>query len=236
MSDETVNPAKTPETTEAADNVETVESAAETTEAPVAAAEAAEATEPVAESVETVTNATESTAESADTAVESTENVAESTDSSAESTEAAPAATEEAAESVAETPAAVEAAAPSVEEAPQAAAKPSRTKAAKEAPAPAPAPSGPDIIDFGDKKPDVRGRRKLRVGKVVSNKMEKTVVVAVETRVRHPLYGKFMRRTARFKAHDEQSCGEGDTVEIMETRPLSKDKRWRVVKIVEKAK
>lgn len=81
-----------------------------------------------------------------------------------------------------------------------------------------------------------RGRRKIRIGKVVSNKMQKTVVVAVESRVRHPLYGKFMRRTTKFKAHDEQSCGEGDTVEIMETRPLSKDKNWRVVRIVEKAK
>ncbi|MCS6777796.1 MAG: 30S ribosomal protein S17 [Chloroherpetonaceae bacterium] len=77
----------------------------------------------------------------------------------------------------------------------------------------------------------------MRIGKVVSNKMQKTVVVVVETRVRHPLYGKFMRRTTRFKAHDEQNlCGEGDTVEIMETRPLSKEKRWRVVRIVEKAK
>ena len=81
-----------------------------------------------------------------------------------------------------------------------------------------------------------RGRRKVRVGKVVSNKMQLTVVVAVESRVRHPLYGKFMRRTTRFKAHDEKNCGEGDTVEIMETRPLSKDKNWRVVRIVEKAK
>lgn len=125
----------------------------------------------------------------------------------------------------------VEAAAPAAE-APKAAKAPAAPVA--EAPA---APAGPDIIDFGDKKDDVRGRRKVRVGRVVSNKMQKTVVVAVETRVRHPLYGKFMRRTAKFKAHDEQSvCGEGDTVEIMETRPLSKDKRWRVVRIVEKAK
>jgi small subunit ribosomal protein S17 len=82
-----------------------------------------------------------------------------------------------------------------------------------------------------------RGRRKVRQGKVVSSKMDKTVVVAVETRVRHPLYGKFMRRTHKFKAHDEQNtCGDGDTVEIMETRPLSKEKRWRVVRIVEKAR
>ena len=108
-------------------------------------------------------------------------------------------------------------------------------------PAPAPvapaAPAGVDKVDFGAKKDAVRGRRKVRTGRVVSSKMEKTVVVAVESRVRHPLYGKFMRRTTKFKAHDEQNtCGEGDTVEIMETRPLSKDKRWRVVKIVEKAK
>ena len=93
-----------------------------------------------------------------------------------------------------------------------------------------------DVLNFGDKPEPVRGRRKMRVGRVVSNKMDKTVVVAVETRVRHPLYGKFMRRTAKFKAHDEQNCGEGDTVEIMETRPLSKEKRWRVVRIVERAK
>ena len=94
-----------------------------------------------------------------------------------------------------------------------------------------------NIIRFdGEGLSKERGRRKLRVGKVVSNKMQKTVVVVVESRVRHPLYGKFMRRTTRFKAHDEQNCGEGDTVEIMETRPLSKDKNWRVVRIVEKAK
>lgn len=82
-----------------------------------------------------------------------------------------------------------------------------------------------------------RGRRKLRQGRVVSAKMEKTVVVLIESRVRHPLYGKFMKRSKKFKAHDENSaCGEGDTVEIMETRPLSKDKNWRVVRVVEKAK
>ena len=104
------------------------------------------------------------------------------------------------------------------------------------APAAPEAPAGPDVLNFGDKPEPTRGRRKVRVGRVVSNKMDKTVVVAVETRVRHPLYGKFMRRTAKFKAHDEQNCGEGDTVEIMETRPLSKEKRWRVVRIVERAK
>ena len=67
--------------------------------------------------------------------------------------------------------------------------------------------------------------------------MEKTIIVVIESRVRHPLYGKFMKRSKRFKAHDEEStCGEGDTVEIMETRPLSKDKRWRLVRVIEKAK
>jgi small subunit ribosomal protein S17 len=82
-----------------------------------------------------------------------------------------------------------------------------------------------------------RGRRKVRVGRVVSDKMQQTVVVAVETMVRHPLYGKTLRRTTRFKAHDpENACSMGDVVEIMETRPLSKEKRWRVVRILEKAK
>ena len=140
---------------------------------------------------------------------------------------------------------------PSVEEAPAAPVAEAPVPVAEEAPAapvaaPAPvapvapaapaAPAGPDILNFGDKPDPTRGRRKVRIGQVVSNKMDKTVVVAVETRVRHPLYGKFMRRTAKFKAHDEQNCGEGDTVEIMETRPLSKEKRWRVVRIVERAK
>ncbi len=75
------------------------------------------------------------------------------------------------------------------------------------------------------------------MGRVVSDRMDKTVVVAVETLVRHPLYGKIMRRTTKFKAHDEEnSAGQGDVVEIMETRPLSHEKRWRVSKIVEKAK
>lgn len=82
-----------------------------------------------------------------------------------------------------------------------------------------------------------RGIRKTRVGVVVSDKMDKTVVVEIRTRVKHPLYGKIMNRTEKFKAHDEEnSCGVGDTVRIMETRPLSKDKRWRLVEIVEKAK
>ena len=116
-------------------------------------------------------------------------------------------------------------------------------KAAKAPPAPAPEPTVParpdsEIIDFGTTaKPKEQGRRKVRVGRVVSSKMEKTIVVAVESRKRHPLYGKFMKHTAKFKAHDEQNtCGEGDTVEIMETRPLSKEKRWRLVRILEKAK
>ena len=79
--------------------------------------------------------------------------------------------------------------------------------------------------------------RKVRVGKVVSDKMDKTVVVIVEDRGAHPLYGKIVKRTYRLKAHDEMNeCGIGDRVKVMETRPLSKDKRWRVVEIVEKAK
>ena len=82
-----------------------------------------------------------------------------------------------------------------------------------------------------------RGYRKTRVGVVVSDKMDKTAVVAIKTKVRHPLYGKMVNRTTKFKAHDEENrCGIGDTVMIMETRPLSKDKRWRVVDIIEKAK
>jgi small subunit ribosomal protein S17 len=82
-----------------------------------------------------------------------------------------------------------------------------------------------------------RGRRKVREGLVVSDKMDKTVVVAVEDRVKHPLYGKVMRRNTKLKAHDEQnSCGIGDRVLLMETRPLSASKRWRVVEILEKAK
>ena len=82
-----------------------------------------------------------------------------------------------------------------------------------------------------------RNLRKTRVGTVVSDKMDKTVVVAIEDSVRHPLYKKIIKRTVKFKAHDElNACGVGDTVEIMETRPLSKDKNWRVTKIIEKAK
>ncbi len=82
-----------------------------------------------------------------------------------------------------------------------------------------------------------RNLRKTRVGKVVSNKMDKTVVVAIEDNVKHPLYKKIIKNTIRLKAHDEDnSCGIGDRVLIMETRPISKDKRWRVAQIVEKAK
>jgi len=82
-----------------------------------------------------------------------------------------------------------------------------------------------------------RGIRKTRVGVVVSDKMDKTIVVAIRTRVMHPLYGKIMNRSEKLKAHDEENvCGIGDTVRVMETRPLSKDKRWRLVEIVEKAK
>ena len=82
-----------------------------------------------------------------------------------------------------------------------------------------------------------RNLRKTRTGKVVSDKMDKTVVVAVVDNVRHPLYKKIVKHTGKFKAHDEENaCGIGDTVMIMETRPISKDKRWRVVEIIEKAK
>ena len=82
-----------------------------------------------------------------------------------------------------------------------------------------------------------RNLRKTRVGVVVSDKMDKTIVVAIEDSVQHPLYKKTMKRTYKLKAHDENNeCGIGDTVEVMETRPLSKDKRWRLVRIIEKAK
>ena len=82
-----------------------------------------------------------------------------------------------------------------------------------------------------------RGRRKVRIGRVVSNKMDKTIVVAVEDFVRHELYNKPVKRTKKFKAHDENNeCRIGDRVKIMETRPLSKDKRFRLVEVVEKVK
>ena len=84
---------------------------------------------------------------------------------------------------------------------------------------------------------EVRGMRKTRVGVVVSDKMDKTIVVAVVEKFKHPLYKKTVSKTKKFKAHDEQNaCGVGDVVKVMETRPLSKDKRWRVVEIIEKAK
>ena len=84
---------------------------------------------------------------------------------------------------------------------------------------------------------EFRGMRKTRVGVVVSDKMDKTITIAVKYRVRHPLYGKIMNHTTKIKAHDEKNeCGIGDTVRIMETRPLSRDKRWRLVEIIEKAK
>ena len=82
-----------------------------------------------------------------------------------------------------------------------------------------------------------RNLRKERIGKVVSNKMDKTITVAVERKVKHPIYGKFVKKTTKFSAHDEENtCDIGDTVKIMETRPLSKNKRWRLVDIVEKVK
>jgi small subunit ribosomal protein S17 len=82
-----------------------------------------------------------------------------------------------------------------------------------------------------------RNLRKERVGLVISSKMDKTITVAIERKVKHPMYGKFMGKTSKFSAHDEKNeCGAGDTVKIMETRPLSKNKRWRLVEIIEKAK
>ena len=84
---------------------------------------------------------------------------------------------------------------------------------------------------------EVRGNRKTRVGVVVSDKMDKTIVVAIRTRVKQGLYGKILNRTTKLKAHDENNtCSVGDVVRVMETRPLSKEKRWRLVEIVEKAK
>lgn len=82
-----------------------------------------------------------------------------------------------------------------------------------------------------------RALRKTRVGKVVSDKMDKTIVVAIEDSVQHPLYKKVIKRTYKLKAHDEENqCGIGDKVKVMETRPLSKDKRWRLIEVIEKAK
>lgn len=83
---------------------------------------------------------------------------------------------------------------------------------------------------------EARNLRKVRIGKVVSDKMDKTIVVAIQYSVKHPLYGKIVKRTYKLKAHDENNeCGIGDRVKVMETRPLSKQKRWRLVEIVEKA-
>jgi small subunit ribosomal protein S17 len=82
-----------------------------------------------------------------------------------------------------------------------------------------------------------RNLRKERIGVVTSNKMEKSIVVSIQRKVKHPLYGKFLKKTSKFVAHDEKnSCNEGDTVSIMETRPLSKNKNWRLVEIIERAK
>ncbi|MBQ8638758.1 MAG: 30S ribosomal protein S17 [Lachnospiraceae bacterium] len=82
-----------------------------------------------------------------------------------------------------------------------------------------------------------RNLRKTRTGKVVSNKMDKTIVVAVQDNVKHPVIGKIVKRTYKLKAHDEENtCNIGDTVKVMETRPLSKDKRWRLVEVIERAK
>ena len=82
-----------------------------------------------------------------------------------------------------------------------------------------------------------RNLRKERIGKVVSNKMQKSITITIDRKVKHPIYGKFMKKTTKLMAHDEQNAaGIGDTVRIMETRPLSKNKRWRLVEIIEKAK
>ena len=82
-----------------------------------------------------------------------------------------------------------------------------------------------------------RGRKKSKIGVVTSNKMQKTITVAVERKVKHPLYGKFVKKTSKFAAHDEKNdCNIGDTVRIMETRPMSKNKTWRLVEIIERAK
>ncbi|MDZ7896597.1 MAG: 30S ribosomal protein S17 [Arcicella sp.] len=82
-----------------------------------------------------------------------------------------------------------------------------------------------------------RNLRKIRVGKVVSDKMDKSITVSIERKVKHPLYGKFMKKTSKLMAHDENNdCGIGDTVKVMETRPLSKNKRWRLIEVIEKAK
>jgi small subunit ribosomal protein S17 len=222
MSDETVNQVATPEEETPAPEASATEASATETPAPAEAVAPPEEATPVAEAP-----------------------VAEATPVAESPTETPIAEATPVTEPLTETPAPVAEVAPIVEPAPvveptpaaEPAPKTRAPKAAAPAPAPAP-PATPDVLDFGTvKKPRERGRRKVRVGRVVSNKMQKTVVVAIESIVRHPLYGKTIRRTKRFKVHDEQNtCGEGDTVEIMETRPLSKEKRWRLVRIVEKAK
>ena len=84
---------------------------------------------------------------------------------------------------------------------------------------------------------DMRGKRKTRVGEVVSDKMDKTITVAVKRRIKHPVYGKYISRTSKLMAHDDKNeCQQGDTVKVMETRPLSRSKRWRLVEIIEKRK
>ena len=82
-----------------------------------------------------------------------------------------------------------------------------------------------------------RNKRKTKIGEVISNKMDKSITVAVKRRIKHPVYGKYISKTTKFMAHDEQNvCGEGDTVRIMETRPLSRNKHWRLVEVIEKKK
>lgn len=94
-----------------------------------------------------------------------------------------------------------------------------------------------NTTEIEKKKTSHKGIRKIRTGKVQSNKMDKTVIVAVEKKVMHPIYKKFYKRTTKFAAHDEKNtCDIGDTVKIMETRPLSKTKRWRLIEIIEKVK
>jgi small subunit ribosomal protein S17 len=83
----------------------------------------------------------------------------------------------------------------------------------------------------------IRGKRKIRTGEVVSDRMDKTITVAVKRKVKHPVYGKYISRTTKFMAHDDKNeCNEGDTVKVMETRPMSRKKRWRLVEVVEKRK
>lgn len=113
---------------------------------------------------------------------------------------------------------------------------PAKKAATKKAPAKAKAPAKERAPKKQAVADPTRGRRKVRQGLVVSNRMAKTVVVQVERRTQHPLYGKVVIRSNKFKAHDEQGCDIGDQVEIMETRPLSKEKRWRVTRILEKVK